>query len=256
MYRIVADYLLNPYFVLLVLAAGGVLRLWWRPMERRWRLWWVTAPVLLLWVLSMPAVAFLALGSLEWAYPERPQRPAGAEAIVVLGGYVSPPSETRPRAMLGWNSLNRCFRAADLYEQGPRCPVLITGGDMEPDKPGPTLAEAMGDFLHRYGIPQEDLWLETESLSTFENARECSEILASRGIRRVILVTDAIHLRRAEMCFRKQGVEVLPVGCLYGASKFEWSGSMFLPNPGAIIDVQRVLHEWLGIAYYRLRGRI
>jgi uncharacterized SAM-binding protein YcdF (DUF218 family) len=254
MYRFVSDYLLQPYFVLLVLAAAGALRR--RRGESRRRLLWVTVPVLLLALLSTPVVAFFALGTLEWSYPERSQRPQGAEAIVVLGGYVSPPNETRPEAMLGWNSLNRCLRAADLYEQGPRCPVVVAGGDMDPDKPGPTVAEAMGEFLTRYGIPAEDMVLETTSESTYENALECRKLFESRSIRRVILVTDAIHLRRAEMCFRKQGIQVLPVGCLYAASQFEWSVSSFLPSPGAIIDLDRVLHEWLGIVYYRALGRI
>jgi uncharacterized SAM-binding protein YcdF (DUF218 family) len=255
MYRFVVDTLLQPYFVLLTLTGLFLLRLWWRRTESRKRLWCVTIPFMLLWVISTPAVSFFALGTLEWAYPERYDRPESIDAIVVLGGYVDPPNETRPHAELGCDSLSRCLHAAKLYRDGPECPVVLTGGDMEPDEPGPTIAEAMGQFLAQYGIPERDLLLETKSESTYENATETRKLLESRDVRRIVLVTGAIHLRRAEMCFRKQGFEVVPSGCSYSASQFEWSVSMFLPSLGAAGAVDSVLHEWLGIIYYRMLGR-
>jgi uncharacterized SAM-binding protein YcdF (DUF218 family) len=76
------------------------------------------------------------------------------------------------------------------------------------------------------------------------------------GIHRIILVTDAIHLRRAELCFRKQGFDIIPSGCNYGASQFNWSPLTFLPTPGAATSIRRALHEWIGILYYRVRGRL
>ena len=183
-------------------------------------------------------------------------RPEGAEAIVVLSGYLRPPTPTYPQARLGQDSLNRCLHAAELYFQEPRCLVVLSGGRMEADKPGPTLAEAMADFLARYGVAREDLLRETRSRSTYENAAETWKLLEPRGIRRIVLVTDAIHLRRAEGCFRSQGFDVLPSGCGYCASEFEWSPADFLPSVGAAVDMQRVLHEWIGIVYYRVRGWI
>lgn len=256
MYRFIVDYLLNPWFVLLILTGVGVGNLWRRRVESRRRLWLLTGPFLLLLLLSSPLVAYLAVGSLEWAYPERHERPQGITTIVVLGGYVSPPTETDPRGRLGWDSFNRCLRAEELYRQGPPCTILITGGDMFPDEPGPAIAEAMGGFLAQYGVPQEDLLLETQSLNTYENAVQTKRLLEARGVQRVLLVTDALHLRRAEACFRRQGIEIVPAGCCYGTSTFEWSPAAFLPSSGAAMDVRRVLHEWVGIWYYRLAGRI
>ena len=254
MLRFLVGLLLQPWLVLLVLTAAGLLNLWRRRVESRRRLWLVSAPLLLLVLVSMPAVSYFAFGSLEWPYPESYQRPAGAEAIVVLGGYVANPTETRPHANLGPDSVTRCLHAVKLYRQGSACPVVVTGGKMKPDEPGPSIAQAMGQFLRENGVADGDLILEAESRNTYENAVGVKRLLGPRGVRKIILVTDATHLRRAEACFRKQGFDVLPSGCVFHATKFDWELATFLPNAGTASDWQEVLHEWAGIAYYRLRG--
>ena len=256
MYYFCTEILLQPYPVLLTLAGLAIINLWLRREATRRRLLLVTAPVVLLILASTPAAMYFALGSLEWSFPERAARPPGAEAIVVLGGYLRVPTETQPRARLGQDSLDRCFHAADLYLQGPPCPVVVSGGRMDLEKPGPTLAKAMAEFLVTQGVAENDLLLEESSRSTSENAAETGKILAARGIRRIVIVTDAIHLRRAVMCFRKQGLDVTASGCGYHAAEFEWSLRQFLPSPSAAQDLGRVLHEWIGILYYRVRGRI
>jgi uncharacterized SAM-binding protein YcdF (DUF218 family) len=254
MHRFWIDILLQPFLVLLMLAGLGVLNLWRRRVETRRRLLLAAVPVVSLILVSTRAVAYFAVGSLEWPYPESHLRPEGADAIVVLSGYLRPPTRTFPKARLGADTLNRCLHAAELYSQGPRCLVVVSGGRMEEDKPGPTLAEAMADFLTHHGVAREDLLRETRSRSTYENAAETWKLLEPRGIRRIVLVTDAMHLRRAEECFRSRGFDVLPSGCDYRASEFEGWPTDFLPSVGAVGDMQRVLHEWVGIIYYRVRG--
>ena len=125
-----------------------------------------------------------------------------------------------------------------------------------PRTPGPTCAEAMRDFLVDQGVAESDLLIEDQSRTTYENAVNTAKLLKARGIERVILVTDAVHMRRAHACFVAQGVDVLPSGCDYQATRFDWSVFTFIPRPGAARDVQRVAHEWIGIVWYRMHGRI
>ena len=175
-------------------------------------------------------------------------------AIVVLGGHISHPSEVRPTARLGWDSLNRCFHAADLYKQGPPCPVIVTGGKVDWTNPGPTIAEEMSAFLITQGIPERDIHVESESSTTYENAVQSTRILDRLSARKILIVTDAIHLPRAGLCFQKQGFEVLASGCDY--LDFDWSLLAFLPHVSAAWDFQRSMHEWMGITYYWICGRI
>jgi hypothetical protein len=64
-----------------------------------------------------PAVAHVALGSLEWQYAPANEMPIDAEAIVVLSAGVRPPSGARAEAELDEDSLQRCLHAANLYQR-------------------------------------------------------------------------------------------------------------------------------------------
>ena len=112
---------IEPYFLLL--ASQGVLLIWTLrrgTSHRRW-LWSLLVVWVLLVILSTPMVGRVLSATLTWPY--RPSDvPAGeVDAIVVLGGGLSPPNAYRPRAQVTGSSYVRCLHAADLYERY-RCP--------------------------------------------------------------------------------------------------------------------------------------
>jgi uncharacterized SAM-binding protein YcdF (DUF218 family) len=98
--------------------------------------------------------------------------------------------------------------------------------------------------------------VENKSRTTYENATESKKLLEERGISHIVLVTDATHLHRAVLCFRKQGLEVTPCGCRQRKTRFEPSLYDFLPGVSGLDDVETACHEWVGLAWYRLAGRI
>lgn len=253
MYQILTT-LLQPLVILLFILGVGVVSLWRPTAAWRWQRGVLAAGFVGLWLLFLPALSYFALGSLEWRFPPQSGRPAAAEAIVVLGGHIESPTAACPRAVLGWDSYTRCLQAIDLYRDGRECPVFVTGGKVDPEKPGPTIAEAMAVFLVSQGVAVEQVVIEPRATSTYENARETCKLLEARRIRRVVLVTDASHLWRAALCFRKQGYEVIASGCNYATYDFDWSVGALLPSLGAAANFHRVVHEWLGTIYYRLRG--
>jgi len=256
MYRLVVD-LFEPFTLLFLLTALAVANLWRKRLETRRRLLLVVVPLLALAMLCTPALAYLALGSLEWRYPPRHnERPHEAEAVVVLSGGIWLPDDVRVRTELAEDTLYRCLHAARLYRQGGPCLVVLSGGKVDPRRPGLTLASAMHDFLLEQGIPESDMLIEDQSRTTYENAVQTAELLGKRGIEKIVLVTEATHLLRGELCFRAQGLEVTPSGCRYRATSLNWSPSKLLPDAGAARDVQRAAHEWVGLAWYRLHGRI
>jgi len=256
MYQFLVWDLLQPFTLLFLICGCALVLLWGKRRETRARLLWVTIPFVVLLALSLPPVGYVAIGSLEWQNPPLGYRPAEAQAIVVLASYAYPPNEVRHHAELDEFSMNRCLKAAELYRLGEPCPILVTGGKSDPQAPGPACAEVMREFLLKLGINDRHLLVERNSCTTYENAVECAKLLAERRIQHIILVTDATHLVRATPCFRKQGLEVVPCGCQYRATKFEPSVSDFLPNPNAADHSQQACHEWLGTLWYWLRGRI
>jgi uncharacterized SAM-binding protein YcdF (DUF218 family) len=255
MYR-PASLLIHPLPLFFLLSTLALINLWRKRKEGRARLLLVTVPFVALLVSCLPAASYLALGSLEWLHPPVKGRPRDAQVIVVLSGGLIAPDEIRERAELAPNTLYRCLHALDLYRRGSPVPILVSGGKVEPDEPGPTHAEAMRDFLVEMGVPASDVILEDRSRDTFENGVECARLLPERGIKRVILVTEAMHLARAVGVFRKQGIEPIPSGCNYRATEFDFYFSDFVPNPVAAGAFNDAFHEWIGLALYRLQGKI
>ena len=52
------------------------------------------------------------------------------------------------------------------------------------------------------------------------------------------------------------GLRGYGVGCHYRATSYSAAFLGFLPSPGGARDVQEAMHEWLGIGWYWLLGRI
>jgi uncharacterized SAM-binding protein YcdF (DUF218 family) len=254
MYEFLVDFL-QPYVLLHLLTGLAILNLWHRRCESRRRLALVSVAFVTLTAVSLPVVAYLALGTLEWQYEPVDQRPDGAGAIVVLACGVLPPSPNQERGELDADTVRRCRHAAALYHQGRPCPVVVSGGKVSAESLAPAAAPLMFDYLVELGVRPSDLIVEDRSRTTYENAVECCILLGEKGIEQPLLVADAVDLFRAERCFRKQGVAVIPSASNYRTSSFQWSLLAFLPSPGAVRACQRVWHEWLGTAWYALLGR-
>ena len=255
MYRLLIQ-VLNP-FTLLFVAIVVVQAVWWkRRVLLRSRLAWLVIPTVLLYLFCTPAIAFLAAGYLEWDYPPIYERPDDVQAIVVLSSGIRPPDSLRRRAILDESSTYRCLKGAELYHAGPHCQVVLTGGKVDPSRRGPTLAHAMRDFMLQLNIERDDLLIESDSQSTYDNAVRTSALLRKQSINTVLLVTDATHLNRSIRCFQKQGLKAIPCGCRYRATEFQWSVFSFLPSASAAKSNQIVLHEWMGLAWYWLHDRI
>ena len=157
-------------------------------------------------------------------------------------------------AELDESTCNRCLKAADMYRQCQPCPVLVSGRSTDAD--GADYAETMRDFLVRLGVRSNDVIMEGHSLTTYENAVASCKLLQERHLSRILLITDAIHLKRAVACFRKQGMEVIPCGSMYRLYAVPFEFTKLLPQPGVAERCQRICHEWLGLAWYWWRGRI
>jgi uncharacterized SAM-binding protein YcdF (DUF218 family) len=248
--------LLNPYPILMVVMGMGLARLWWKGRQPRARLLLLTVPFVVLLLLSCQPVEFLALGTLEWRNPPLAARPDDSQAIVVLAGAARPPNHWRLRAELDSSTMYRCLCASRLYHEAKSCPVLVSGGKSDPSEPGPACSQVMRDFLVELGVKEPDLIVEDGSRTTYENALESRKLLDSRGIQKIVLVTDAVHMVRASGCFRRQGFEVVPAACHHQATSYTFAMEDVIPSVGSLHTSERVWHEWVGLLWYWTQGRI
>jgi uncharacterized SAM-binding protein YcdF (DUF218 family) len=112
----------------------------------------------------------------------------------------------------------------------------------------------MRELLRRAGVRDDLIWVEEQSQSTHGNAVHGARILREHSLKRIALVVDALSMPRAAACFRKEGLEVAPAPCdlrMWGPFREE-----ILPSWKSIRRNEITLHEWLGLAWYRLRGWI
>lgn len=247
--------LLHPFPWLVLAACSLALRNWWAP-GGRWTARLLVACIVLIWLDSMPAVAYTASRWFEVGYRLDCKDRDEIEAIVVLGGGVILPTSPDVRGRLSWDSLQRCLAAAEVYRSGPPCPVIASGGKPDPTAPDPSVAAAMVELLIELGVPPEHVIIEAESGNTRQNAERTAAILRERQLRRIALVTTANHLPRSMALFQRQGLNPVPVGCAFYTHGFQWSVRQFLPSASALQVNLSLWHEVVGYLWLKVGGHL
>jgi len=199
--------------------------------------------------------------SLEWQNLPLAEIPS-SEAIVVLGGATK--SATPPRPGVDLNETgDRVIYAAQLYRQKKAPIIILSGGRIDWRGSGSSESADMATILTSIGIPTEAIVQEPDSLNTYENAVNVRKILADRGIRRVLLVTSAMHMPRSLLIFKRQGIDVIPAPTdfLISQGEIEELASTpkaailnLFPDSDNLQQFTSAVKEYIGTVVYRLRG--
>jgi uncharacterized SAM-binding protein YcdF (DUF218 family) len=208
------------------------------------------------WLWATPVFSDWVRGSLESRYaPVELAAIPNADAIVVLGGGVEGAAPPRLFPNLH-DAADRVWHGARLYHAGKAPLVVISGGGLPwTEDQGPE-AKAMAVFLRDLGVPDEGMLLEGRSATTFENARETKKLLAERGIETVLLVTSAMHMRRAEATFKHAGISVIPAPTDFEVETRPVRNWLdYLPDAEALEGSSKALKEYLGLWVYQWQGR-
>jgi len=165
-----------------------------------------------------------------------------APAIVVLTAYVS------PNGVLNESAMRRTHAAARLYHRGLAPLMIISGGNpTTPEDSQP--ADFMAEFARELGVPQSAIILDKKSENTHFSAINVAALCHARGIDHVLLVTDAVHMRRAKASFEAQGLSVSP------APADPWA--LWWESPEVRLrKFWAAIHEYGGLLYYKWKGWI
>ena len=206
----------------------------------------------LLLLLSTPAGALLLVAPLECRTAALGSaRGTGAQAIVVLGGgRISDAPEYDGNDIPSIQALTRLYYAARLQRESG-LPLLTTGG--MPDGAAVSEAAIMARVL-REEFSRPVAWMEGRSNTTAENAQFSAPILRQAGVRRILLVTDAIHMPRSRAVFEKTGLAVIPAPTIFFSHE-RLTALDFLPSGEGLRRSHYAMHEWIGLVWYWLRHR-
>lgn len=248
----VAAWLLSPLAILLLTVfACGIAAL---IQRRKYSAMFLLGVSVFFAVMACPFVAGRIAYGLEKDYPplSADEYPA-ADAIVVLGGGIGA-STFMPYPEL-FQGADRVWHAARLYKAG-KAPVVVPSGI------GEELGAAV--LLQDLGVPRSAILTENASRTTAENARYSRDLLGKRGVRRILLVTSAWHMRRSIMLYRKMGFEVVPAATDHEGTldRLRWEHRtkndipflMFAPTPEALSKTTCMIKEHLGYWAFRFRS--
>jgi uncharacterized SAM-binding protein YcdF (DUF218 family) len=166
------------------------------------------------------------------------------QAIVILGAGVWSDPPEYGTAQPSEAALIRMRYAARLARQTGK-PLAFAGGiGWGSADPAASEASAVQRALREdYGLRLR--WVDDRSHDTAENATRMAELAGRDGVRRIALVTDAIHMPRAAALFRRAGFQVVPAPT--GFLRAEHNATLeWLPSTEGLLACRHVIREWLG----------
>jgi uncharacterized SAM-binding protein YcdF (DUF218 family) len=210
-----------------------------------------------LWLASTPVLAEKLAASLERAHLAPPLAAlAPADAILLLGGGTQralPPREFPEVTDAG----DRVLHAARLFHAGKAPVVVVSSGRLPWQTRGAAEAEGMSELLAALGVPREAIVREEQSANTRDNCVFSKALLDARGARDVLLVTSALHMRRALATCRAAGLAVRPAPTdFWVADEGPRSWLDLAPDPEALAFSHAALRERIGFLVYQRRGWI
>lgn len=124
-----------------------------------------------------------------------------ADAAIVLGA-----------AMWG-KDLSPVFKervnhAIDLYRSRKVRKIIFTGGRGNSNEP--TESSAARSYAIANGVPPEDILIEENSHTTYENLFYAKQLADSNGLKKVLIVSDPMHMMRAVVMAKDLGLEAYP----------------------------------------------
>ncbi len=201
-------------------------------------------------LLSLPQVSGRLVMSLERGFTRIPDAQHPPDAIVILSADSMQLDQGGLDGFsVGHLTLER-ERAGAQLARATGLPILVSGGGMR--EGAPSLAALMTASLHEdFGLAVT--WQEDRSQDTWQNAAKSAAILREAGIDSVYVVTHAWHMRRAMIAFRAAGLRAVaaPLGMERGPP-IAWQ--TFVPHVSSWQASYYAMHEWIGCAWYALRG--
>ena len=244
-----------PTNLLGLLALGGLIAQWTR-LARLGRGLLAASGIGLLVLGNGPAGAML-ISPLENRFPRPAADMPAPDGIILLGGGLYEiVSATRDTVVLGRFG-SRMTEALALARRYPAARIVFTGGEASLTSHGTTESEIARRFFDEQGIDPARITYEDRSRNTFENAEFARDLVHPTASQRWLLVTSGFHMPRAMGLFRKAGFNVTawPADYLTTGRGPVWAKLNHQSSNGLLL-VDTAMREWLGLAAYRLTGKL
>jgi uncharacterized SAM-binding protein YcdF (DUF218 family) len=247
----VLGFLTNPLIFVFGFLIASV---WVRRTQLKRTFFWVAFSLLLFF--SNDFIANEVMGA--WEIEATPYAAVNKtyEWGIVLTGVTLNDREPADRVYFH-HGADRVTHTIQLYKKGIIRKIVISGGVGRVITAGRPEADDLASVMVLAGVPEADIVIERESDNTHENAVHVKNILTAEDGTNCLLITSAFHMRRANACFKKVG---LNPDCFstdfYTHSRQFTPDVLFVPRADSINLWQKLFKEWLGITAYWMAGYI
>ena len=170
--------------------------------------------------------------------------------VVLAGGHKSDPNIPATGQLSG-HSLIRLVEGVRIFRQNPGARLILSGGGFIDPVPEAVVMAQVSQFM---GVSKNDMIIESTSNDTQDQARLIKPIV---GTAPFVLVTSAIHMPRSMALFENLGMNPIP-GPAGSTSRIKMPFSLLdlFPSVSALEDTTEAVHEYLGLMWGRLKGKI
>ena len=146
---------------------------------------------------------------------------------------------------------DRIFAGINLFKEKKAPKLILTRGKL-PWSVGIPEGEHLKEIAITNGISENNILL-TENVENTDQEAKAIKKLLSADEPRVILVTSAFHMPRAQLVFEAAGINVVPfpVDFQKGLSKITFMS--FMPSANALSETSFFVREMIGRTYYNLK---
>ncbi|MGE7946138.1 YdcF family protein [Lysinibacillus sp. NPDC093688] len=149
-------------------------------------------------LLAISSVVYIWLGE-EMKQGVQPAANGTASYMIVLGAKV------KPGGIPSLSLKNRLEEAVKYLKKYPHVKVIVSGGKGEDEDR--TEASVMLKYLQDNGIDANRVLVEDQSTSTYENLLFSKDLLP-KGTKKITIVSNDFHLKRAKYLAESLGFEV------------------------------------------------
>jgi len=235
--------IVSPVFLVMVLITCGIIF--------RSRISGILAVSILI-ICSLPIFSNKLITNLENEYILSDASSAKtADAIVVLSGMVRTINGKNGLSYEWGEASDRIFAGIELIKKN-KAPIMILTGGKLPWSVGKPEGEHLRDVAIKYGVPNKNILLTENVENTDQEAKAVGKLL-NKTSPKIILVTSAFHMPRAQKVFEAVGINIEPFAVDFLSEADKYTIMNFIPSAGALNQTSFFIRELIGRLYYNLK---
>jgi len=208
--------------------------------------------IFILIVCSLPIVSDKLVAYLESDYQlSKPFNIEPSDAVVVLSGMIRTINSKDGLDYEFGEASDRIFAGINLIKEKKAPKLILTRGKL-PWSVGIPEGEYLKKIAIANGISENNILL-TENVENTDQEAKAIKKLLSEDKTKVLLVTSAYHMPRAQKVFKAAGLNVVPFPVDFQKELSKITFMSFMPSANALSRTSFFVREMIGRVYYNLK---